>query len=154
MKGLFEGGILMADGAVSGAAAAARRRKEQEEEEMTAYSPEDMQKYEFKIVRANWGVFGNPQKFKQLLQEEAQSGWELVEKFDNERVRFKRPLSYRDRDSLLPVGVDPYRAQYGMPPLMFALLIVFAVLAGLALVFGLVFGIITAIIGAGTFFAR
>lgn len=144
----------MANGAAAGAAAAERLRREREEEEMTAYSPEDLHKYEFKIVHANWGVFGNPQKFNQLMQEEARAGWELVEKFDNERVRFRRPLSSRERDSLLPTGVDAYRTHYGMPPIMFALLLIFAVLAGLALVFGLVFGIITAVIGATTVLAR
>ncbi len=130
------------------AAAAARKRQEQEEEEMTAYPPEELGKYEYKIVRANWGVFGNPAKFNLLLQEEARAGWELVEKFDNERVRFKRPLSARERDSLLPVGVDPYRSHYGMPPLLFALLLVAIVLVGLGLIFAVVFGIITALIGA------
>src|SRR5512146_1662287 len=118
----------MGEESMSGTAAAAQRRKMQEEEEMTAYSPEDMQKYEFKIVRSSWGIFGNPQKFSQLLQEEARAGWELVEKFDNQRVRFKRPLSYRDRDSLLPAGVDPYRTHYGISSLMVAILLVGGIL--------------------------
>jgi len=141
----------MANGTAGAAAAAAKRRQDQEEEEMTAYSPEDLNKYEFKIVRANWGVFGNLVKFNQLLQEEALAGWELVEKFDNERVRFRRPISARERDRQLPTGVDPYRTHYGMPPLLFALLLVFIVLAGLGLLFVIVAGIVTAIIGATNF---
>lgn len=120
---------------------------------MTAYSPEDINKYEFKIVRANWGVFGNSQKFNQLLQEEARAGWELVEKFDNERVRFRRPLSLRDRDSLLPLGVDPYRTHYGMPPLMFALMIIFITLVALAAMFGIIMGVI-ALVATGVLQVR
>ena len=143
----------MANGAAA-AAAAARKRQEEEEEEMTTYSPEELGKYEFKIVRANWGVFGKPEKFNQLLQEEARAGWELVEKFDNERVRFKRPLSARERDNLLPAGVDPYRSQYGMPPLLFALLLVFIVLAGLGLLVAIGFGIFAALIGGAAYLAH
>ncbi len=138
----------MANGTAA-ASATAERRKREEEEEMTAYSPEDLNKYEFKIVRANWGVFGNSRKFTQLLQEEAQAGWELVEKFDNERVRFKRSLSLRDRDNLLPAGVDPYRTHYGMPPLMFALMIIFITLAVLAIIFGLIIAVIAVITAIG-----
>ncbi len=138
----------------SAAAAAAKKRQEEEEEEMTTYSPEELEKYEFKIVRANWGVFGKPERFNQLLQEEARAGWELVEKFDNERVRFKRPLSARESDRQLPAGLDPYRSQYGMPPLLFALLLVLVVLAGLGLLFVIGAVVFTALIGAGTFLIR
>jgi hypothetical protein len=58
----------------------------------------------------------------------------MVEKFDDQRIRFKRPRQARLNDANLPPGVDPYRAHYGMPPLAFALLIV-------AVVLGLTFGI-------------
>jgi hypothetical protein len=37
----------------------------------------------------------------------------MLEKFDDSRIRFKRPRSARARDVLLPEGVDPYRTQYG-----------------------------------------
>ena len=29
-------------------------------------------------------------------------------------MRFKRPVSSRKRDSMLPAGYDPYRTQYGI----------------------------------------
>ncbi len=141
----------MANGAAS-ASAAERRRKDQEEEEMTTYSPDEMNRYEFKIVRTNYGVFGKPDIFNKLIQEEARAGWELVEKFDNERIRFKRPTSARERDGQLPPGVDPYRTQYGMAPWLFALLLVAAVLAAFGLIFVVVVGVITAILGAGSIF--
>ena len=41
------------------------------------------------------------------LQEEAAGGWTLMEKFDNKRLRLKRPVSARDRDSSL--DFNPYR---------------------------------------------
>jgi hypothetical protein len=144
----------MANGAAGASAAAAeeKRRQDQEEEEMTMYSPEEMNKYEFKIVRANYGVFGKPAEFNKLIQGEARAGWEMVEKFDNQRVRFKRPINARERDGQLPPDVDPYRTQYGMAPWLFALLLVAVVLVGFGLIVVVVAGLIVAILGAGSFF--
>lgn len=69
--------------------------------------------WEFKIVRASRAIFHNPTVFQHLCDEEAQAGWILLEKLDDQRVRFKRPIAFRDMikaDSLL---FDPYRTQYG-----------------------------------------
>ena len=49
-----------------------------------------------------------------LSEEEAIASWQLVEKFDKNRVRFKRPTSAQKRDAMLPPGVNPYRTQYGI----------------------------------------
>jgi hypothetical protein len=99
----------------SAAAAAARKRMLAEEEEMTPYSREDLDNdWEFKIVRSGgWGIFGNPARLNRLLEEEARAGWVMVEKFDNSRIRFKRPRSARVNDANLLPGVDPYRVDYG-----------------------------------------
>ena len=81
---------------------------------MTGYSSEELSdEWEFKIVRSNSGAFRKPETFQRLLEEEALSGWVLLEKLDNSRVRFKRPKNARKRDAMLPPGVDPYRSQYG-----------------------------------------
>jgi hypothetical protein len=48
-----------------------------------------------------------------LIEEESQAGWEMIEKFDENRVRFKRPRSARVNDVNLPSYIDPYRTQYG-----------------------------------------
>ena len=123
----------MAAGAA--AAAAAQRRLEEEEEEMTRYSREELDDdWEFKIVRANTGVFRRPAALNQLVEEEARAGWQLVEKFDNSRVRFKRPRSARQRDAQLPPGVDPYRVHFGMPEGVYVGLILLAVFGCLGLV--------------------
>jgi hypothetical protein len=114
--------------------------RQREEEEMSTYPPEEGNQYEYKIVRANWGIFGKPMELKKLLDEESPAGWQMVEKFDNHRIRFKRPVSARERDGQLAPGVDPYRTQVGMPPLAFALLI-------LAIVVGVV--LVLALLGAG-----
>lgn len=91
-----------------------RRKIEQEEEEMTKYTSEDLeQNWEFKIVRGFYPVFRKPEVFHALLEEEALAGWELVEKLDDRRVRFKRRKDARRRDATLPPGIDPYRTQYG-----------------------------------------
>jgi hypothetical protein len=101
--------------AAAGAAAAAAAKRAAEEEHMTNYSREDLtEDWEFKIVRANTGVFSKPAVFQKLIEEEARAGWQFVEKFDNSRVRFKRPASARRRDAQLPEDVDPYRTQYGL----------------------------------------
>ena len=91
-----------------------QRRLEKEEEEMTQYTREDLEKdWEFKIVRSYSPVFRKPEVFQALLQEESLAGWELVEKLDDRRVRFKRRRDARRRDAALPPGIDPYRTQYG-----------------------------------------
>jgi hypothetical protein len=91
-----------------------RRKIEQEEEEMTKYTSEDLeQDWEFKIVRGFYPVFRKPEVFHALLEEESLAGWELVEKLDDRRVRFKRRKDARRRDATLPPGIDPYRTQYG-----------------------------------------
>jgi hypothetical protein len=88
----------------------------QEEENMTEYTHDDLrQDWEFKIVRSGSGAFRNPEVLNRLVEEEARAGWVLLEKFDDSRVRFRRPRSARSRDAFLPSGVDPYRTQYGAP---------------------------------------
>ena len=88
----------------------------QEEEGMTGYTHDDLREdREFKIVRSDSGAFRNPEVLNQLVEEEARAGWVLLEKFDDNRVRFKRSRSARSRDAFLPSDVDPYRTQYGAP---------------------------------------
>ena len=104
---------------------------------MTQYSPEELSDgWEFKIVRSNLERFGKPAVLRRLIEEEARAGWVMLEKFDNGRVRFKRPVSARQRDDLLPPEVDPYRTNYGGSAsagltvmLVLGLVILFAVLA-------------------------
>ncbi len=91
-----------------------RRKIEQEEEEMTKYTSEDLDhNWEFKIIRSTYPAFRKPGIFQALLEEESLAGWELVEKLDDRRVRFKRRRETRQRDATLPPGLDPYRTQFG-----------------------------------------
>ena len=91
-----------------------QRREEKEEEQMTTYSSEDLESnWEFKIVRSTYPIFRKPETFNILLEEESFAGWELVEKLDDRRIRFKRRKDARRRDATLPPGIDPYRTQYG-----------------------------------------
>jgi len=104
---------------VAANAAAARRRQillEKEEEEMTQYTQDDLRNdWEFKIVRSGTAAFRKPEVLNKLLEEEAQTGWVMLEKLDDSRIRFKRPRSARAKDAYLADGVDPYRTQYGTP---------------------------------------
>jgi len=100
--------------AIHAAANRLRKKEFEEEENMTRYSQSDLDNdWEFKIVRSTFGAFRKPQVLKSLLEEEAQAGWEMVEKFDEYRVRFKRPKGAKENDGMLPDYVDPYRTQYG-----------------------------------------
>jgi hypothetical protein len=122
----------MGGGAVA-AAAAARKKEQEEEEEMTEYRQDDLEKgYEFKIVRSATGAFKKPPTLRQVVEEEARAGWTLLEKFDNDRLRFKRPISAREKDAALPDGVDPYRTTYGMSEGM----MVFLIVGSIVLIFG------------------
>ena len=130
----------MSAGGAAGAAAAAAaaERLRQEEEEMTKCATADLQgDWEFKIVRANTPRFKNPDVLRQVCEEESRAGWVLLEKFDDQRLRFKRPTSARAVDSTL-VGCDPYRTQYGMSPLKFAMFILMGTLLAVAAIIGLV----------------
>lgn len=87
-----------------------------EEERVTQYSHDELdQDWEFKIVRAYIRTFHKPKVLRQLIKEESRAGWIMLEKFDDTRIRFKRPMAMRKGDSELFVkGVDPYRTHYGM----------------------------------------
>lgn len=101
-------------GAAAAAAAAAHRAAllRLEEEDLTGYSNQDLDGWEFKIVRANTRKFKNASAVKQLCEEEAKAGWEMIEKFDDTRIRFKRKTEHRNRDQYL--DIDPYRSVIGM----------------------------------------
>lgn len=98
---------------------------------MSPYSPQDLgQDWEFKILRSASGAFKRSAFLRQCLDEEARAGWVLVEKFDDARVRLKRPASARDRDAKL--DLDPYRTYVGLTPQAQGLAIV-AVVLGISL---------------------
>jgi len=102
----------MSAGAAGGAAAAvlaaAKAAKDRDEEEnLTKYNSDDLDGWEFKIVRSDLGRFSNREVVQKLCQREARAGWEMVEKFDNSRIRFKRRVEQRSQDQYLEF--DPYR---------------------------------------------
>jgi hypothetical protein len=122
-----------AAGASAAAAAAIHRQREQEEEEMTPYQPADLsENWEFKILRSNMAAFRKPERLAAVLEEEAKAGWVLVEKFDDSRIRLKRPASARASDDV--IGFDPYRTYVGMSPGKFAAVLVVSILGGVLVV--------------------
>jgi hypothetical protein len=91
------------------AAVAARRREEQE---MTPYSGQDLaDDWQFKILQSPSGRFRNPEYLQYALDDENRAGWVLVEKFDDHRVRLKRPASAAQLDGKL--DFDPFRTLVG-----------------------------------------
>jgi len=113
-------------GAAAAAAAARKKAEEQEEQELTKYNGDDLDGWEFKIVRSFTGAFKKYDTVEKLCVEEAKAGWELVEKFDNYRIRFKRQISNRAGDRNRQV--DPYRTNYGFASSSFGLVIAGSVL--------------------------
>jgi len=111
-------------------AAQERKRREQEEEEMTRYTDKELaEDYEFKIVRSATSAFKKRETVEQVIAEESMAGWRFVEKFDDNRLRFKRPASAQRKDHTLPPGVDPYRTTYGMSDAGLAFVILGAIAA-------------------------
>jgi hypothetical protein len=133
--------IASAGGAAAAAAAARIRAMQEEEERLTEYSADDLSHgWEFKIVRANTSAFRKPEVLRQVCEEEARSGWQLVEKFDDSRLRFKRPASARNTPSAS--GIDPYRTTYGMSAGKMVVLILAVSIAITFLIIGGVIGIV------------
>lgn len=112
---------------------AQKQTRDREEEEEVATSA-DGTEYEYKIIRSPFGAFKKPDKFRAALAEEARVGWQLVEKFDDTRVRLRRPISFRaiDADS----GQDPYRIRIGLNDGAIAGRIILGVVLGVAAVVG------------------
>jgi hypothetical protein len=116
---------------VSNAAAIARERQ-REEEDMTPYSAQDLDGWEFKIVRSATGKFRNPEFLRQVCTDEARAGWEMLEKFDNYRVRFKRRTDKRYGDA--STGSDPYRTTVGASDARVAVFVIAALAIAAALI--------------------
>ena len=91
-------------------------REEVEEENLTRYesntSSDQPKGWEFKILRTSSGGFRSRKVLNKVCAEEAQAGWILLEKLDDRRLRFRRPITARDRDQ--QTSIDPYRTRYGI----------------------------------------
>jgi hypothetical protein len=134
--------MLTSAGAAAAAAAAQIQALHEEEERLTSYSPEDLsQGWEFKIVRANTRAFSKPEVLQQVCTEEAESGWQLVEKFDDSRLRFKRPTAARNKSS--STGIDPYRTTYGISPGKLLAIVLAITFGGIALMIAIIVVIAT-----------
>jgi hypothetical protein len=118
------------------AAAAAAKRLRAEEEDMTRYGAEDLEVWEFKIVRSSGRAFRKPEDLRRICAEEARFGWELQEKFDDYRARFKRRTELREKDRYQEG--DPYRTQLGMSSERIGMAIAIGILVA-ALATGLAF---------------
>jgi hypothetical protein len=102
---------------------------------MTSYTPEEIASgWEFKIVRSATGGFKRTEFLQRVLEEEKRAGWTLVEKFDNSRVRLKRPVSARASDG--SGAIDAYRSHVGISELALGLSVAVAIIAGIAFIFG------------------
>ena len=129
--------------AATAAAAAAERRRKWEEEVLTTYSQNELnQDWEFKILHSARGAFRDPQRLREVLDEEARAGWVLLEKFDNSRIRLKRSPDGRHDDSHL--GIDPWRSfvgsASGQRDARTAILIAGLLLAGVAVFLAVLIG--------------
>jgi hypothetical protein len=123
---------------IGGHVAVAQEGQRQEEEMMTTYKQEDLSgEWEFKILRSVTNQFKKPHVLQQVLQEERLGNWELVEKFDDGRLRFKRPTAARSKDQARPRGYDPYRTRHGMGEGAMAIWITTAVFGGVGVIFGI-----------------
>jgi hypothetical protein len=69
--------------------------------------------WEFKVLRSQGNLFRQPAILQQVCDEEALAGWILLEKLDDGRLRFKRPIAMREVVNAESLGFDPYRSDYG-----------------------------------------
>ena len=81
----------------------------------TLVVPEYHPSSEYKVLKSVRGEFSKPEKMRQAVTEEAEFGWDLMEKVDQHRLRFRRPVSERVRDVAAErEGKDPYRTTFGI----------------------------------------
>jgi hypothetical protein len=90
--------------------------------------------WEFKMLRSATAKFRDPVWLRTILEEEARAGWTLVEKFDDARLRLKRPASARAGDAALPfdarrTSVGPGQAYVIVPLLLGSLALIGAVIS-------------------------
>ncbi|PZO35487.1 MAG: hypothetical protein DCF19_23855 [Pseudanabaena frigida] len=115
-----------------------KRREEVEEENLTRYesntSSDQPKGWEFKILRTSSGGFRNRKVLHKVCAEESQAGWILLEKLDDHRLRFRRPVTARDRDNLCKI--DPYRTRYGIAEIVetwTTIIVLLAIMSGAAI---------------------
>lgn len=99
--------------------------------------------WEFKIVRANRDIFRAPEVLQRLCEEEGEAGWILLEKLDDRRIRFKRPVALRDLIKPERLAIDPYRTQYGPSNKPFVILGMLAALGAIILPAYLAFSLVS-----------
>ncbi len=90
-----------------------------EEENLTRYEASQDNKelhtgWEYKILRTNGNAFGNRETLQRVCAEEKRTGWVLLEKLDDRRLRFRRPVAARAKDRT--AKINPYRSHYGLSP--------------------------------------
>jgi hypothetical protein len=123
--------VPVGTGIATAAAAQHAETMRNEEETMTPYMPDDTDGWEFKIVRSGTAKFRRPEVVRRLVDEEARAGWELLEKFDDYRIRFKRRVEHRADDAHRQI--DPYRTQIGLSTDQFGMITAGVVLVLLAI---------------------
>ena len=67
---------------------------------------------EYKMMHSQTPIFGDTGKMQEILAEEAQAGWRLLEKKSNFSIRLQRDISCRANDENL--NIDPYRTSVGV----------------------------------------
>ncbi|MGB4246846.1 MAG: hypothetical protein WBJ75_03915 [Pseudohongiellaceae bacterium] len=67
---------------------------------------------EYKVVQSTTPLFATSKKIDEIMAEESKAGWQLVEKFDNYKMRLQRDVSHRGNDKNL--AFDAYRSQVGV----------------------------------------
>ena len=113
---------------------------------MTPYSDRELADgWEFKILRSASGVFEKPERMREILEEESRAGWILVEKFDRNRVRLKRPCQAGTDDRYL--DFDVWRTQIGASQTKHEAKVALIVMGVLLVVLNLAAGLGIAIFG-------
>ena len=67
---------------------------------------------EYKTVQAQTPLFADTKKMHEILLEEAKTGWDLLEKEDNYRIKLQRSIDNRSKDG--NSAIDPYRTTVGV----------------------------------------
>ena len=67
---------------------------------------------EYKVLTSQTPAFAKQEYIAKIMEQETRAGWQLLEKYDNYKLRLQRDISHRENDKNL--DFDAYNTSVGV----------------------------------------